>query len=328
MNGNMSGAGLHRFSHDAMATVFEAIIAGEDAAYAAQAAAAAFDEIDRLERLLSRFDPGSDLARINRLQPGASLLVTAETHEILTLARHVHVETGGAFDPAVGRLMDARRNEAGVTVTPDASAVAEALRAPGLAALHLSAPAADASGQPEPGRYAVGLDAGASGPVGLDLGGIGKGYALDRAAEILERWGIGNGLLHGGTSTVLGLGAGPRGEGWPVRAGGAWSAAAGLERVALRNAALSGSGMEVKGAHVVDPRTGHTADGHVAAWVLCPSATLADALSTAFMVMPAEDIGALCRRNPQLAALLVADGGGGEAVLTRLGDWPAQPAEH
>ena len=81
-----------------MATVFEVFIAGREKAYAGQAARAAFDEIDRLERLFSRFDPSSETSRIGRLEPGKSLRVGIETAEVLGLSAFVQAETGGAFD--------------------------------------------------------------------------------------------------------------------------------------------------------------------------------------------------------------------------------------
>src|SRR5512137_992416 len=91
-------ARVRRFAHEAMATVFEIFVAGKDEAYAGQAARAAFDEIDRIERLFTRFDPSSETSRISRLNPGESLAVGVETVHILGLASFVQIETGGAFD--------------------------------------------------------------------------------------------------------------------------------------------------------------------------------------------------------------------------------------
>jgi thiamine biosynthesis lipoprotein len=142
----------------------------------------------------------------------------------------------------------------------------------------------------------------------LDLGAVGKGYALDAALGVLRDWDIGNVLLHAGTSTALAEGPGPagtgRGRGWPVGAGSGPDGTAGPGRVLLLKRALSGSGTEVQGAHIVDPRTGRPASGHAAAWASHPSAAASDALSTAFMVMSTEAVAGFCDRHPGVWALV------------------------
>ena len=96
------GRGVHRFSHEAMATVFEVLCVHADARYAAQAAQAAFELVDRLEQLLSRFLENSDVARVNHLAAGQGTPVGPWTMECLEIAWHLHGLTGGAFDPSVG----------------------------------------------------------------------------------------------------------------------------------------------------------------------------------------------------------------------------------
>lgn len=239
---------LHRFAHDAMATTFEVVIAGEETRYAEQAAAAVFAEIDRIENHLSRFHACSDVSQINRLKPGESMRVGSVVFECLEIASRINTETGGAFDVTVPAVQ-------------------------------------------------------------LDLGGIGKGHALDQAAEILKDWSIDSALIHGGTSTALAIG-GISDGGWPLGVGGEWGRAdkkadGGSEKIVLKDAALSGSGTEVKGHHILDPRTGRPASGHLATWVVCPSAAVADALSTAFMVMGTSKVERYCASHPEVSALVV-----------------------
>jgi len=280
---------VHRFAHEAMATVFEAFIAGKEEAYAGQAARAAFDEIDRLEHLFTRFDPSSELCRISRLRTGGSLPVGVETVHVLGLASFVQTETGGAFDPnyraAVAR--PAKRPERGPRPLNKLLRVEHT--GWGFAVTRIRSGAAGHA-----------LD--------LDLGAVGKGFALDGALAVLKDWAVDNVLLHAGTSTALGHGPGPggtgRGRGWPVGAGSTAGKAAGPGRVFLRNGALSGSGTEVKGEHVVDPRTGRPARGHRAAWAAHSSAAASDALSTAFMVMRTGEVAKFCGRHSEVWALV------------------------
>ncbi len=276
----------HRFTHHAMATVFEVMVRGGEAAYAGQAAAAVFREIDRIERLFSRFDPTSDIARLNRLGPGESMVIGVETHECLSLAGEVLRESGGAFDINVRALIK-YEGRAG-------TAPFELVRTD--VGFEVRRPAAEGE---------------RPGPLDLDLGGIGKGYALDKAVEVLGDWSVEDALIHGGTSTAIAIGdaPGPGGKGWPVGVGAGWPCAEAPSSVRLRGRALSGSGTEVKGKHILDPRTGRPAGGHLAAWASHPSAALSDALSTAFMVMATDEVAAYCRRHPEAWALVVRDYG-------------------
>ena len=274
-----------------MTTSFEAVIVHPDANYAKQAAMAVFAEISRIERLLSRFDPGTDLAQVNRLRPGEWMRVNLEVVECLEIAARAYVETGGAYDAAYrSRQGGGRRSAMDYLLLsrpdadePDAPADFLAGLAPGAAQagfgtdMEIPLPArrldADKSTDPTPPDGA-----------NLDLGGIGKGYALDKCQQILDDWQIDNALLSAGTSTVLARGDGPEGNGWVVGVSGDYADLTGVETTALRSQALSGSGTGVKGEHIRTPQSGAAA-GALASWALAESAAWTDALSTAFMVM-------------------------------------------
>ena len=287
--------GLARFSHEAMNTVFEVYAAHPDTRYAAQAAQAAFELTDRLERELSRFLPNSDITRVNHLGEGDSTRVSPSTLECLVIARHVFDLTGGAFDVSIGT---------------------------GLPLLEL-----------DPDDVVV--RAGKAG-VQVDLGGIGKGYAVDLMAELLDEWGIGAALVHGGFSSVLALEPPPGLDGWPLTLSDPAVPSRVLARIQGRQTALGASGTR-KGGHIVDPRSGEPIRGRLAAWVAVPrpqragdveqgpriaAAAVTDALTTAFMLLEPVEIAALCAHSPGLQAWVLPEPSGGspgEAALIHFG---------
>lgn len=285
---------VHRFSHQAMGTFFDLLIAGPESEYASQAAQAAFKEIDRLESLFSRFNPSSEISQLNRIGPGQSLRIGLETYECLTIAERVRCETGEAFDVTIGSLVEYERgDEAGSTRR---SRIESLLRPLVIQTV---------------GGFEVRRKNEEEGTLSLDLGGIGKGYALDRALALLSDWSIDNALIHSGTSTALAVGSAPglkAGEkGWPLGVGGGWPEAGGMKRLLLENRGLSGSGKEVKGRHIIDPKKGRPADGHLAAWASHREASVSDALSTAFVVMGTDEVEDYCRRHPEVWGAVVID---------------------
>jgi len=273
----------HSFTHEAMTTTFEVIVAGQEHAYARQASAAVFREVERINNLLNKYDAGSDIGQINLLKAGEQVRVGIETLECLEKAIWAHQISGGLFDPTVGTgfhelVVDRANFSVGWksrTGIPPVTAVRD------VGAAH-------------------GREAHATKPQ-LDLGGIGKGFAIDRAAEILKDWGVNEAVINGGTSTVLALG-----KTWDLGVGGPWGAKAGFTTILPKNQALSGSGTEVKGAHIINPKTGKPATRHLAAWAIHPSAAASDALSTAFMMMEAKKIKQLCAENRDIMAFVVA----------------------
>lgn len=252
--------GTYSFEHEAMTTEFEVIISGQEFDYARQVAKAMFREIDYIERVLSKYDPGSDIGQINLKAPGESVRVGLETLECLNIACQAYEISGGLFDPTIGT---------------------------GYEFLDIDAD-----------HFTVGWKEGGKGE--LDLGGIGKGYAIDHAAKILPDWEVEEVIINGGTSTVLALG-----KEWELGVGGPWGEAAGIESITVKDRALSGSGTEVKGNHIKNPKTGRPARTHLAAWAVAPTAAESDALSTAFMMMEREKIGELVKKRPEIIAFVV-----------------------
>ena len=277
----------HRFAHEAMNTEFEVIIAqpgmGMEAARAA--AHAMFQEIDRLEEELSRFRPTSEIWRLSLLKRGESTIVDFATWDCLNLAKAVYEETNGAFDVTIGPLMKLWRNPDGSARTPVPEEIAAIRTRVGGHLYDLN---------PDGQRVTVHADG-----LVLDLGAVGKGYALDQAVRVLGDWDVHTALLNAGESTLLGIGLPPEMEGWPVDLH--------LEAprtLLLRDGALSCSGFAVQGNHLMNPRTGLPVPvNQCRSYVLAPTAALSDALSTAFMIMESDEITALCERYPGVEAI-------------------------
>jgi thiamine biosynthesis lipoprotein len=291
------GGDVFRFAHEAMGTCFELLIAGKAETYSRQVSAAVFAEIDRLERLFSRFDPSSEVSQINRLKPGVSLRIGLEVFECLQTAARIKIQTQGAFDINYRALL---KGKSGVTAG-SGKIKRNMVKWVELSKTH--------------GGYSVRVRTGKAGekrvPLDLDLGAIGKGYALDGLLEILEDWSVKHALIHSGTSTALTIGSPPnrqaRRRGWPVGIASGWKCRRAAGKFNLRDRAVSGSGTEIKGEHIFNPRTGRPAAGHLAAWAAHPSAAVADALSTAFMVMETAEVEAFCKVHPDVWALVVID---------------------
>ncbi len=300
---------VHRFAHQAMATTFEAIIQHEDRTYAQQAARAAFDEVDRIEGHLSRFLETSDVTRINHLPAGEPIQLSLDTFECLKTSAEVSAETGGAFDVTVGFLVDCWLDkEKKMPRTPTPEELRFARDHTGMDLIVFDEP-----------THAVAL---IDSPVRVDLGGVGKGYAVDRMADLLREWSIDRALIHGGFSSVLALDAPQGTAGWPVTLSHPKDRRRTLARIQLAGASVSGSGVE-KGRHIIDPRTGEPAEGRIATWSIAPDAARADALSTAFMIMTSEEVKDYCVKHSRVRALLVMQGRQAESIerITPAGAW-------
>jgi len=281
---------IHRFPHRAMATTFEIIVQHEDKTYAQQASKAAFDELDRMEGELSRFIENSDVARINNLPAGHPLPLGLETFECLEISAEVWAETKGAFDVTVGFLVDCWRDEEKNPRTPTPQELQSARERTGMHLILFDEP-----------THAIALT---RSPVRVDLGGMGKGYGVDRMAEMLRDWSIDRALIHGGFSSVLALDAPEGFAGWPVTLSYPGHRDRSLARLQLERVSVSGSGLE-KGPHIIDPRSGRPVERKIATWSTAPDAARADCLSTAFMVMTPEEVEAYCAEHPAVRSLLI-----------------------
>ena len=282
----------HHFAHEAMATVFEIYITDDDETYARQGAQAAFAEVDRLELEMSRFISNSDISRLNDAVPGEIVDFGMDVFECLSRARDMYDKTSGAFDISVGALYSCWLNDDRTLRKPSDDELARACELTGLDHLKLS----------DEDFSAEVLTEG----VQFDLGGIGKGYAAEKMAEILREWSLGQALVLAGASSVLSVSVPEGMTGWPIKLRHPGNREDVLARFELTEGAISGSGKQ-KGQHIIDARSveGVPVKGRLAAWAMAPDAVAADALSTAFMMLSAEEIDHYCLANPGTAAIIL-----------------------
>jgi thiamine biosynthesis lipoprotein len=249
--------------------------ASEAAGY--EAAQAALAELRRVESALSLFDDSSDLTELNRHAGRGPLAVGPDLVAVLEAAVRLERRTGTAFDPAVEPLMRAWGFHAPRTSEPTAAELSEARAAVRAARIELR------------GRQA----ALPSASTRLDLGGIGVGYGLDRAADVLRQFGVSRALLDV-SGDCLAMGAPPGESGWLVAVADPGRPGAVIATTRLRDEALATSsnlvsvvryGRAVRG-HVMDPASGFPATGCTQATVVARTGIEADALSTAMLVSP------------------------------------------
>jgi FAD:protein FMN transferase len=285
---------LVRFGRRAMATSFEiALPLGTREAHAAAADGLAL--IDRLEAQLTVYREDSDLSRINRHAGQRGMPVESRLFELLQLAERIHAETGGAYDIAVGALIKTWGFYRRQGRVPTDSERASALARSGMRHVVLDAEQ----------RLIRLLTAGLE----INLGSIGKGYALDRVVQRLRgEWHITAGLVHGGTSSVLGFG-----RDWTVGLGHPGNLSRRLGMVRLRDRALGTSSVTFqhlihegrKLGHILDPRTGWPAEQLASATAIAATAAEADALATAFFVLGEAGTRVYCQKHPEIGAVLL-----------------------
>jgi thiamine biosynthesis lipoprotein len=274
-------AGLARLelTEEAMGSSFSLVLFGPDRPALESAAAAAFAEAHRLDRLLSNYLAGSEWSAMNREAAIRPIRVTPELFALLSDCLEYSRMSDGAFDITVGPLMKVWGFYKGEGRLPQPKEVEAALSRVGYRHVRL-----------DPGlrtvRFALpGMD--------LDPGGIGKGYAVDRMVAVLKQAGVRIALVSASGSSIYGLGAPPDApQGWPITIHNPWDPSAAAAHVVLENLSLSTSGSYEKFfwaegrtySHIVDPRTGYPAQGTSAVSVLAPRTIDSEAWTKPFFI--------------------------------------------
>lgn len=288
-----------RISHSAMACKFEAIVdsSGDRGMAAAQAC---FDEVDRLESILSVFNPSGELSSLNRGAAASAVSVGPELFNLLQLCRTIHEDTEGAFDVTTGSLSHCWGFHDRKPHIPEAQHLAAALNSVGFHRVSL--------GQDRIVSFA-------SDGLCINLGGVGKGYSLDCGAAKIRTFGIETVLLSAGFSSILALGSGCDRAGWLVGLRHPVFKDRRLATVRLHSCALGTSGQEEQWCeaggrrygHILDPRTGYPPKEALSVTVIANSAARADALATAFFVGGPELANRYCAIHENVVAIMLLE---------------------
>lgn len=266
-------------TEEAMGSSFSLVLFGPDRPGLESAAAAAFAEAHRLDRLLSNYLADSEWSAMNREAASRPVRVTPELFALLSECFEYSRMSDGAFDITVGPLMKVWGFYKGEGSLPKPKEIKDVLNRVGYSHVQL-----------DPGRRTVrfarhGMD--------LDPGGIGKGYAVDRMVEVLKQAGVRIALVSASGSSIYGLGAPPDApQGWPVTIRAPQDPSAVATHVLLKDMSLSTSGSYEKFfwaegrtySHIVDPRTGHPAQGTSAVSVVAPRTIDSEAWTKPFFI--------------------------------------------
>jgi FAD:protein FMN transferase len=277
----------HRWSHHeasriSMACEYAIEAYGPDADALPHIVDEAFDEVDRIDRLMSHYKSDSPLSRVNREAAQHPVAVAPELFDFIVDAMRYQRDSNGAFDVTLGPLMRAWGFFGGDGRMPTPSELAAARRLVGGGHVMLN-----------PASHTIAFD---ESGVELDLGGIAKGYAVDRVVGLFKRRQIAAALISAGGSTIYALGAPIGSDGWTVTIQDPTDSRKVALTLQLKDRAVSVAGSSEKSfeaagmtySHIMDPHTGAPAQGVVSVVVLAPTGTEGDALDDAFFVLGPE----------------------------------------
>lgn len=309
------------FSEPHMATTWRVIVYTPDEEAACNAAKAAFEEIERLNKMLSDFDEESEISRLSQHAGEGPVPVSAELFQLLEKAVEINAKTDGAFDITVGPVVDLWKRAQRRKEPPDPQKLAAAQALVGISNMILDAKA----------RTVTLKKAGMS----LDLGGIAKGYAVDRALALLKERGVTSALVAGGGD--IGVSDAPPGEaGWKIDIQQLNKEGVSPASLLLKNAAVSTSGdaeqhLDANGkrySHLVDPRTGKPLEGRRSFSVVAPNCTTSDGLTKASVLGVEKALEAIDKTSGTAALYAIEETIPGRCVQFPNGDRAMMLDEH
>jgi thiamine biosynthesis lipoprotein len=292
------------FTKKAMACQFDVLLHPAYPPQGPEAAVEALEMVEYLEQLLSVYIPTSDLSRLNHRASEVPVDVSLPAFDLLQLAIEIHRLTEGAFDITAASLSRAWGFSSREGRMPNEESIRRALEQVGTEHLEL-----DQVKQQVRFRK----------PISVNPGGIGKGYAIDRAAELLLERGVEEFAIHGGKSSIRVHGRQlltQPGAGWNIAVRHPEMTERILGTLVLCNQSLGTSGPAnqffyfrgVRYGHIIDPRTGWPVDGPLSLSVVHESAAWADALATGLYVLGVERTIEFCKSHPEIGVLAILPG--------------------
>jgi FAD:protein FMN transferase len=266
-------------SADAMGSTYTVELYGTDRVAMEDAADTAFDEVRRLDNLLSNYKKDSELSQVNERAAQTPMKVSPELFQVIESCLEYSRQSEGAFDITVGPLMRVWGFYKGSGHLPHRAEVQAAMTKVGYRHVHLDR-AARTVWFDRPG-------------VELDPGGICKGYAVYRMVSVLRQKGVRTALVAGSGSSIYGMGAPPdQPRGWKVEIKNPWDSSKTVAEVVLKDMSMSTSGSYEKFfraegktyAHIMDPRTGYPAQGSVSVSVIAPETIDSEAWAKPYFV--------------------------------------------
>lgn len=253
-------------SGDSMGSTFTVVVYGDNEPQMIAAVESAFEEVRRIDRLLSNYRPSSEWSEVNRNAAKEPVRVSEELFQLLAHCMEYSRQSEGAFDITVGPLMKLWGFYRGSGRIPHRAEIRSVISRIGYKNIIL-----------DPANQTVQF---AREGIEMDPGGIGKGYAVDRMAEVLRESGIRNAFVSGSASSMFAIGAPPNEKGWRVKVRDPRGGSKTVEEVILRDESMSTSGsyekfFRARGklySHLMDPRTGYPATGMLAVSVIAPRA--------------------------------------------------------
>lgn len=269
-------------SLDAMGSTFTAVLYGEDVGKMQSAVEQAFDEVRRLDHMLSNYIPSSELSEVNRRAAAQPVGVSTEFFNLLAACITYSRQSEGAFDISVGPLMKVWGFYKGSGRLPHRAEIRGAMASVGYSNILLDS-------KNHTVRFArTGVE--------LDPGGIGKGYAVDRMAGILKESGVQSALINAAGSSIYAIGSPPNERGWRTKIRDPKDASKTAEEVYLKNQSMSTSGNYEKSfvaegkiySHIMDPRTGYPAKGMLSVSVIAPKTLDTEAWTKPYFIQGRE----------------------------------------
>lgn len=271
-----------------MGTMFDVMVYHAAAREAEQAVEKALAEIERLDAVMSDYEPDSELSRVVRDARRGFTKMSPELYTVLEESLRFSRASKGKFDVTISPLLGAWRKARQEDRRPTDAELAKARECVGSDKVELA----------PPDRVRFRSDC-----VEIDFGGIGKGYAIDRALAILTTAGIQHAMINGGSSSIASVGNPPGKAGWPVTLG---PEGPGGRTLLLQNASISTS---MQDGGIIDPFTGTAANLQTTVSVIAPTATASDALSTTLLVMTIEESKKMLSAFRDVSAFWIAPGG-------------------